>query len=75
MAFRWHGKRYNPPQELPAGFYDRLISPLAIWLRDAIGDAYETGYRAGRLDELDAHHPATPPTGRAPVTPSFSLRL
>lgn len=69
MAGPWHGKRYAPPQDLPAGFYDRFLSPVAEWIRGAVIDAYETGYHAGRLDELDAHHPTAPPTGKAPVTP------
>lgn len=57
MAGPWHGKRYAPPQDLPAGFYDRFLSPVAEWIRGAVIDAYETGYHAGRLDELDATTP------------------
>lgn len=68
-----HGRRYNPPQELPGGFYDHLMTPLAGWIKASIAEAYEAGYRAGRLDDMDLWcklPPLTmPPSGCAIVTP------
>lgn len=69
-----HGRRYNPPQDLPAGFYDQLLTPLAGWIKASISEAYEAGYRAGRLDDMEQLWCKTPPltmppSGCAIVTP------
>lgn len=40
---------YNPPQELPEGFYVAL-QPVAKWFLSQLVTAYDDGYRTGRLD-------------------------
>lgn len=40
---------YNPPHELPAGFYAAL-QPLAEWFLSQLVRAYDAGYNTGRLD-------------------------
>ena len=40
---------YDPPQDLPAGFYVAL-QPVAKWFLSQLVAAYDDGYRTGRLD-------------------------
>lgn len=48
-------RKYKPPETLPAGWWDALQA-LADWVRQALLDAYDAGYMAGKLDALRAHH-------------------
>lgn len=65
-------KYFKAPAELPGGFWETL-QPLAKWILQALKDAYESGYYAGKADAaviwsriLDSKR--TPPTGAAVVT-------
>lgn len=62
---------YNPPQELPTGFYAAL-QPLAEWFLSQLVRAYDDGYNTGRLDaactRLRRSGPL-PPSSRARCAP------
>ena len=46
-------KFYQPPEEMPGGFWD-VLQPLATWILRALKDAYQNGYMRARL-MLPAH--------------------
>lgn len=64
-------KFYQPPEEMPGGFWDAL-QPLANWILRALKDAYQNGYYAGKADLsriwLAIIDKKKPPTGAAVVT-------
>ncbi len=64
-------KFYQPPEEMPGGFWDAL-QPLANWILRALKDAYQNGYYAGKADSsrtwLAIIDKKKPPTGAAVVT-------
>lgn len=64
-------KFYHLPEEMPGGFWD-VLQPLANWTLQALKDAYQNGYYAGKADSsrtwLDIIDKKKPPTGAAVVT-------
>lgn len=64
-------KFYQPPEEMPGGFWD-VLQPLATWILRALKDAYQNGYYAGKADSsrtwLSIIDKKKPPTGAAVVT-------
>ena len=64
-------KFYQPPEEMPGGFWD-VLQPLASWILRALKDAYKNGYYAGKADSsrtwLAIIDNKKPPTGAAVVT-------
>ena len=42
-------KFYQPPEEMPGGFWD-VLQLLATWILRALKDAYQNGYYAGKAD-------------------------
>lgn len=64
-------KFYQPPEEMPGGFWD-VLQPLATWILRALKDAYQNGYYAGKADSshtwLAIIDKKKPPTGAAVVT-------
>lgn len=64
-------KFYQPPEEMPGGFWD-VLQPLANWILRALKDAYQNGYYAGKSDSsrtwLAIIDKKKPPTGAAVVT-------
>lgn len=64
-------KFYQPPEEMPGGFWD-VLQPLATWILRALKDAYQNGYCAGKADSsrtwLAIIDKKKPPTGAAVVT-------
>ena len=64
-------KFYQPPEEMPGGFWD-VLQPLANWILRALKDAYQNGYYAGKAASsrtwLAIIDKKKPPTGAAVVT-------
>lgn len=64
-------KFYQPPEEMPGGFWD-VLQPLANWILRALKDAYQNGYYAGKADSsrtlLAIIDKKKPPTSAAVVT-------
>lgn len=64
-------KFYQPPEEMPGGFWD-VLQPLANWILRALKDAYQNGYYAGKAYSsrtwLAIIDKKKPPTGAAAVT-------
>lgn len=64
-------KFYQPPEEMPGGFWDAL-QPLANWILRALKDAHQNGYYAGKASSsrtwLAIIDKKKPPTGAAVVT-------
>ena len=64
-------KFYQPPEEMPGGFWD-VLQPLANWILRALKDAYQNGYYAGKADSFHTWlafiDKKKPPTGAAVVT-------
>lgn len=42
-------KYFHLPEEIPGGFWD-VLQPLAKWILQALKEAYQNGYYAGKAD-------------------------